>query len=132
MSLKTVANPGWARFDAWPGIEPAIRVGNLVFTAGATPTEPDGAVVGVGDPDAQVRKALENLEAMLEAAGSGVDHLVELTGFFVEPTLRELQWGPAFLAFTGRTQVAVTVVGVSSLAFEGQLVEFKAVAVVPD
>ena len=132
MTEKIISNPGWPRFEAWPGIEPAVRVGNLVFTAGATPTEPDGAMVGIGDPDAQVRQALANLEAMLVAAGTDVDHLVELTGFFVEPTLKELEWAPGFMSFTGRTQVAVTVVGVSSLAFEGQVVEFKAIAVMPD
>lgn len=127
MQQKTASTPGWARFEAWPGIEPAIRVGDLVFTSGATPTEPDGTLVGRGDIAAQTTQALANLEAMLEAAGSSVDHLVEMTAFFVEPTLRELQWAPVFLAFTGRTQVAVTVLGVSSLTFDGQLVEIKAV-----
>lgn len=132
MTVKRAANPGWARFDAWPGIEPAIRVGNLVFTSGSTPTEPDGALVGVGDVDAQARQALANLEAMLQAAGSSVADLVEMTVFLVEPAMRELQWAPAVLEFTGRTQVAVTVVGVSSLAFEGQSIEIKAVAVASD
>lgn len=128
MPAKTATSPGWPRFEAWPGIEPAIRVGDLIYTSGATPTEPDGALVGAGDVAAQTRQALANLEAMLHAAGSDVDHLIEMTAFFVEPCLRELQWAPDFLSFTGRTQVAVTVLGVSSLTFEGQLVEIKAVA----
>lgn len=134
MVTKTATSPGWARFDAWPGIEPAIRVGDLVFTSGSTPTEPDGTLVGLGDLAAQTKQAIANLESMLAAAGSDVDHLVEMTVFLVEPSLREGagDWAPALLGFTGRTQVAVTVVGVSSLAFEGQLLEIKAVAAVAD
>ena len=130
MLTKTVANPGWTRFDAWAGIEPAIRVGDLIFTSGSTPTEPDGALVGVGDLEAQTRQALANLEAMLAAAGGSVESLVEMTVFLVEPSLKEDMggWAPALLQFTGRTQLAATVVGVSSLAFDGQLIEIKAVA----
>ncbi len=134
MVTKTAANPGWARFDAWAGIEPTIRIGNLVFTSGSTPTEPDGALVGLADLNAQTRQALANLETMLTTAGSSVADLVEMTVFLVEPSLKDGMgdWAPALLQFTGRTQVAVTVVGVSSLAFDGQLIEIKAVAAVLD
>jgi 2-iminobutanoate/2-iminopropanoate deaminase len=61
-----------------------IRAGELVFTAGQIPINPaTGAIDAVAIED-QTRQALENVRAVLEAAGSGLDRVVKTTVFMVD------------------------------------------------
>ncbi len=58
----------------------AICLGNLVFTSGQIPLTPAGELVE-GDVTTQTRQVLSNLQAVLEAAGSGLQHVVKCTCF---------------------------------------------------
>ncbi|MGE5926134.1 MAG: RidA family protein [Gemmatimonadota bacterium] len=61
----------------------AVVAGGLVFVAGQLPLDPaTGQVVGAADDiEAQTRQVLRNVEAILRAAGSGLDRLVSVTVF---------------------------------------------------
>jgi 2-iminobutanoate/2-iminopropanoate deaminase len=62
----------------------AIRVGDLVFTAGQLGLDPaTGELAGDGVAE-QAERALANLAAILGAAGSGLDRLVKVTVFLAE------------------------------------------------
>lgn len=51
-----------------------VIAGGLVFTAGQIALDPaTGALVGGGDVALETERALKNLEAVLQAAGSGLD-----------------------------------------------------------
>jgi 2-iminobutanoate/2-iminopropanoate deaminase len=72
----------------------AVRVGNLVFTAGQPGINPEtGHVAGQGF-EAQARQAFINLRTVLEDAGSGLHRVVKVTCFMADvtgfPTLNEL------------------------------------------
>ena len=62
----------------------AIRTGDLVFTAGQLGIDPStGELVGP-EIGSQATAALGNLASILEAAGSGLDHLVKVTVFLAD------------------------------------------------
>lgn len=60
----------------------AIDLGSLVFTSGQIPVAPDGSVSD--DVAEQTRQCLENLSAVLEAAGSSMEHVIKTTVFITD------------------------------------------------
>jgi len=59
----------------------AIRLGNLVFTAGQIALDPATQQVVGGGIAEQTTRVLENLKAILEQAGSSLAHVVKTTVF---------------------------------------------------
>jgi reactive intermediate/imine deaminase len=57
----------------------AMVVGPLVFTSGITPVDPSTGKVVAGDVGVQTEQVLRNLDAILKAAGSGLEHAVKAT-----------------------------------------------------
>ncbi|MCL6509557.1 MAG: Rid family detoxifying hydrolase [Anaerolineae bacterium] len=51
------------------GYSQALRLGNLIVTSGYLGTHPDGSGVVPGGFEAEVRQALDNIQAVLTAAG---------------------------------------------------------------
>ena len=72
----------------------AIRVGNLVFTAGQPGIDPATGAVAGPTFEAQARQAFANLAAVLEDAGSSLARVVKVTCFVTDaaafPTLNAL------------------------------------------
>jgi 2-iminobutanoate/2-iminopropanoate deaminase len=62
----------------------AIRAAGLVFCAGQVGLEPASGTLVDGGVEAQARRAMENLSAVLEAAGSNVDRIVKTTIFVTD------------------------------------------------
>ena len=61
----------------------AIRAGEFVFTAGQLGIDPTTGKLREG-VEAQARQALENLQAVLESAGSGLDMAVKTTIYLAD------------------------------------------------
>ena len=59
----------------------AIRLGNLIFTAGQIALDPATQQVVGGGIAEQTTRVLENLKAILEQAGSSLAHVVKTTVF---------------------------------------------------
>ena len=57
----------------------AIRHGDTVYTAGQGPLDPETGEVVDGDIGAQTARTMENLAAVLEAAGTSLDTVVKAT-----------------------------------------------------
>ncbi|MDP6175658.1 MAG: RidA family protein, partial [Rhodospirillales bacterium] len=53
-------------------LSPAIRAGDFVFVSGQPPMDPVAGLPIVGDIQAQTRQTLENVKAVLEAAGTSL------------------------------------------------------------
>lgn len=104
-----------------------IRVGNLVFTAGMGPIDPVSRKVAGDTIEEQTELTIDNLSAILEEAGTSLDHVVKATVH-----LRDLS---DFAAFNrvyerrfGDPKPVRTTVGSDLL---GIMVEIDLVAVVP-
>ncbi|ABF44533.1 YjgF-like protein protein [Deinococcus geothermalis DSM 11300] len=61
----------------------ATRFGNLVITSGQIPLRPDGTLVE-GGIEAQTRQVLDNLSAVLAAAGTDLSRVVKTTVFLAD------------------------------------------------
>ena len=62
----------------------AITTGGLVFTSGQIPIDPASGSIAANDIAGQARQAIQNLAAVLEAAGSGLDKVVMTTCFLTD------------------------------------------------
>jgi len=71
-----------------------VRVGDLVFTAGQGGIDPKSGKVAGDDFESQARQAIANLRAVLEDAGSGLEHVVRVTCYLTQadafPVLNQL------------------------------------------
>ena len=105
----------------------AAVAGGLVFTAGACPLDESGRVAEPGDLEAQAARTVDNLLAALADAGAGPGDIVKATIYVVARERSELVrvW-KAVVPHLGR--VPNTLLGVSLLGYEGQLVEIEAIA----
>jgi 2-iminobutanoate/2-iminopropanoate deaminase len=61
----------------------AIRVGDLVFVSGQLALKPDHAEIVGETIQEQTEQVMQNLGAILEEAGSGLDRLVKTTVYLV-------------------------------------------------
>ena len=62
----------------------AIATGDLIFTAGQVALDPATGELVSADIKAQTGRVLDNLAAVLEAAGSGLDRVVKCTVFLAD------------------------------------------------
>ena len=62
----------------------AVRVGNLVFLSGQIPLDPASGNIVEGDIVVQTRRVMENLGAVLRAAGASFAEVVKATIFLAD------------------------------------------------
>jgi enamine deaminase RidA (YjgF/YER057c/UK114 family) len=106
--------------------------GQFVFTAGACPLDNDGNVVAVDDFAGQAEQVMANLVTALQAAGAQLSDVVKTTVFVVSSRQADLGrvWEVVRTAF-GDHDAPSTLLGVSVLGYDNQLVEVEAVAIRP-
>ena len=62
----------------------AIRIGNLVYTSGQIPLDPATGQLVSGGIEAQTHRVLQNLQAVLAAAGLTLSSVVKTTVFLAD------------------------------------------------
>jgi 2-iminobutanoate/2-iminopropanoate deaminase len=78
MTLKAVSTPN-APAAIGPYSQGIVVNGHLLFTAGQTGFVPATMQLAEGGVQGQTRQVLENIQAILEAAGSGMDKVIKTT-----------------------------------------------------
>ena len=108
----------------------AVRVGRFVHTAGQIAIDPATSQMVEGDVSAQTKQVMQNLQAVLKAAGTSLDNVVKTTIF-----LRYMKdFGAVNVVygkFFGEGKPARSTVAVSALPLQA-LLEIEVVALVPE
>lgn len=120
------------------GYPHARRVGDLLFLCGTSSRRPDNTHDGVSidadgtvllDIAAQTRAVIENMRAILNAAGGDLHHLVDITTFLVDIPRDFAGYNAVYNEyFDAATGPARTTVGVRELPHPNLLIEMKAIA----
>jgi 2-iminobutanoate/2-iminopropanoate deaminase len=63
---------------------PALKVGNLVFLSGSIPLDPVSGQLVDGGITEQTTRVMENIKALLAAAGADVNQVVRTTVFMID------------------------------------------------
>jgi reactive intermediate/imine deaminase len=62
----------------------AVRVGDTVYVSGQIPLDPATGALVSGDIEAEIRRVLENLKAIVEAAGGSLAQVVKVNVFLTD------------------------------------------------
>ncbi|WP_166982884.1 RidA family protein [Paramicrobacterium fandaimingii] len=105
----------------------------LIFLAGACPLNLDGTTAGIGDYAAQAAVCIENLEIALAESGSTLTDVISTRVLVASTQQSDLvaAWEVVRDTF-GEHAVPSTLMGVTVLGYDAQLVEIEAVAAVRD
>ena len=104
--------------------------GRLLFISGLTARNATGEIVGIGEPEVQVRQIMMQMQAIIENSGGSLDDVMQLRTYStsidfwpaVEAVWRNL-WGSVW--------PTSTFVEISKLHDPKQLIEIEAVVVLP-
>ena len=89
----------------------AVAVGTTVYLSGQIPLVPDTMELVAGDIEAQIRQVFDNLKAVAQAAGGGLDDLVKLNVYLTDlghfPIVNQVMAGYLTEPYPARAAVGV-------------------------
>lgn len=104
----------------------AVRVGNLLFLSGQIGIVPGSRTLAPGGIEAETRQTMQNIQAVLEYAGSSLSDVVKCTVFLADMSLYA-QMNEVYASFFPRAPPARSTTGATGLAL-GALVEIECIA----
>lgn len=107
---------------------PGIEHGGLIFVSGQLPMTLDTREPFIGDIGEQTELALRNVEAVLKAGGSDLDHVLQMTIYVSDMELWD-EVNAAYKRVMGEHRPARAIVPVKDLHF-GTKIEIQAIAAV--
>jgi 2-iminobutanoate/2-iminopropanoate deaminase len=107
---------------------PAIIHNGLVYVSGQLPRNPVSGEVETGVIEAQTELALRNVEDILHAAGSDLNHVLQMTIYVSEMELWD-KVNETYARILGEHKPARAIVPVKDLHF-GTKIEIQAIAAV--
>ena len=109
---------------------PAQVFERLVFVSGQGATDPATGAMAGADIEAQTEQVLKNVSAILEAAGSSLQHVLRC-GVFLTDMSEFQRMNAVYARMFGNHRPARTTVQAAALPAEGLRVEIDAIAYIP-
>jgi len=109
---------------------PAQVLERLVFVSGQGATDPATGAMAGPDIEAQTEQVLKNVSAILEAAGSSLQHVLRC-GVFLTDMSEFQRMNAVYARMFGNHRPARTTVQAAALPAEGLRVEIDAIAYIP-
>lgn len=109
-----------------------LRPGRPVFLTGQVAWDVSGAVVGVGDIEAQIALVWANIDAILRDLGATTADIVKLTTYALDRKFIPAIHAERARHFAAGAFPASTFIQVAGLADEDLLVEVEATLILPD
>ena len=81
--MKTLVTADGAAKAIGP-YSPAVKVGNMLFLSGSIPLDPVSGQLVEGGIKEQTTRVMENIKALLEAAGASFNNIARTTVFMVD------------------------------------------------
>ncbi len=106
---------------------PAVSAGDLVFTAGQVPLDPETGKLVEGDFKTRARQTLDNLSNLLQSAGSSMDQAVKVTVYLTDLS-RFAELNEVFSDYFPEEPPARSAVQVSKLPLDADI-EIECIAV---
>ena len=119
--------------NASPALGPysqAVQTGQLLFVSGQGPFARDGSGAVAGTIEEETLRTLENLKALLEDAGSGLEHVVKTTCFLADMNNFKA-FNEVYAQYFAENSPARSCVEAARLPLDIQ-VEIEAIALVPE
>ena len=107
---------------------PAVQHGNVIYTSGQIPLTKDGVLSG-DDITTQTHQVMKNIEAILLAAGTDMNHVIKTTCFLSDMN-NFAAFNEVYKSYFDRNFPARSCVEVARLPRD-LLVEVEAIAVLP-
>lgn len=104
----------------------AIAAGDFIFTAGQIPLDPATGELENATIEQATRRVLENLQAVLQAAGSDLNHVVKMT-VYMHDLSEFAAMNAVYAEFFGDDPPARSAVQVAALP-KGARIEMDAIA----
>ena len=117
------------------------RAGDFLFVSGTSSRRPDNSFEGVSvdpmgvtdlDIRAQTRAVIENIKDILEAVGSSLDDVVDLTSFSCQHELISGGYNEVYAEYFGYDGPTRTTVAVHQLPHPHLVIEIKVTAYCPE
>lgn len=109
---------------------PGMALDRLVFVSGQGATDPATGKLKGADVDAQTEQCLRNVEAILKAAGTDLQHVLRCGVFLLD--MREFsRMNAVYERMFGSHRPARTTIQAAALPGEGLRVEIDCVAYIP-
>ena len=102
-----------------------------MFVSGQAGRDPSTKALAGTDVESQTEQTLKNIAAILEAAGSGLHHVLRC-GVFLIDMAEFPKMNDVYARMFGTHRPARTTVQVAALPGEGLRVEIDAIAVIPE
>ena len=111
-----------------PVLSPAVKIDNLVYTAGQVGVNPEtGELAGPGMQE-QTKRVMENIKLLLEAAGSSMDKIIKCLVFITDmKDFKEMN--EIYTSYFDNDPPARSCVEVAALARKELIVEIEAIAI---